>query len=109
MSDVHSYQSIRMAQLLLLLANQLIKIRDSSNIIRIKTLTKLADLTGRKWWLPIDTNLLILQKATTKQEYYQLKKKLFSIILTYLEERARKNDAMGKKEEGKHLHVPIYT
>ena len=63
-----------MAQLRLCLLHQLIKIRDSNNIIKIKTVTKITDLTGRKWWLTLYTNSLTLQKATEKHRYYQLKK-----------------------------------
>ena len=98
-----------MSQLRLRLENQLIKRRDSNNRIKLKTVTKLADLTGRKWWPPLDTNSLKLHKATAKQEYYQLKNKISSIISTYLEERARQMAMMGNTAEEKHLHALIYT
>ena len=98
-----------MDQLLLRLANQLIKRRDSNNRIKLKMITKLADLNGSKWWLTLDTKTLTLQKATAKQEYYQQNKKISSIRSTFLEERARKMAVMGNTVEEKHLRALIYT
>ena len=83
-SDVHSYWTIKISQLLLRLAYQIIKIRDSNNRIKLKTVTNLLDLTVRKWCLPLCTNSFTLQKATENQEYYQLSKKSSSIRSTYL-------------------------
>ena len=57
-----------MAQLRLCLLHQLIKIRDSNNRTKLKTVTKLSKLTVRKWWLTLDTNSLTLHKATEKQK-----------------------------------------
>ena len=82
MLDAHSSRTIKMVQPRLRPADQLIKIRDPNNRIKIKTVTKFSDPTGRKRWLQLDTNSLILQKATTKQEYYQLNKKMSLIRLT---------------------------
>ena len=64
MPDVHSFRITKMDQLRLCLANQVIKRRDPNNRIKLKAVTKLADLTGRKWRLPLDIKFLILQKAT---------------------------------------------
>ena len=71
--------------------------------------TKLADLTGTKWWIPLDTNSLILHKTTEKQEYYQLKRKISSIRSAHLEERARQIAEMGKTAKEKHQHDLIST
>ena len=96
-----------MDQLLLRLANQLIKRRDSNNRIKLKMITKLADLNGSKWWLTLDTKTLTLQKATAKQEYYQQNKKISSIRSTFLEERARIVAVMGNTVE-ENTYVPSF-
>ena len=66
--DVHSSQTIKMDQLRLRLANQLIKRRYSSKIIKLKMATNISYLNVSKCWIPPDTNSFILQKATAKQE-----------------------------------------
>ena len=50
MSDAHSSRTIKMVQPRLRLADQLIKIRDPNNRIKLKTVTKFSDPTGRKRW-----------------------------------------------------------
>ena len=69
-----------MPQLILFLFDQLIKIKDSNKRIKLKTVTKLVDLTVIKWWLPLDTDSLIIHKLKAKQKYYQLNKESSSTI-----------------------------
>ena len=57
---------------------------------REKTFTKLAKLTGRRWWLTIYLTYLIYLKPKARIYYFSFKKKIATSRVTYLEERVRK-------------------
>ena len=44
------------------MATQIIQRKDKEGKIKLKTVTKLENLTGRKWWLPLDMVTFIHQK-----------------------------------------------
>ena len=75
MSNIHSYRETKMDQLCLRLSDQLIKSKTTNKRIKHKTVTKIQNITGRRWWIPIDINYLFHPKKTAKEEYYQLNKK----------------------------------
>ena len=57
MSELHLHQS-----------DQLIKIIYAKNKFRIKTVTKLANITRWKWWIALDTDAFLLHKSRAIQE-----------------------------------------
>ena len=64
MSNVHSLRIIKMAQLHLRLADQLIKKRHPDIKIKLKTVTKIAYLTGSRFWLALDSEHPLTKKAS---------------------------------------------
>lgn len=74
-SNVRSSRMIKMAQLRLRLDDQLTKRRHPYINIKLKTVTKLSYLTGRIWWMAIDSDNLLAKKNPSKREYYQIRKK----------------------------------
>ena len=59
MSGVNYSRALKLAQLCLSLSNILIKIKEEESKIKIKTVCKLAKITGRHWWIPLDMAYLI--------------------------------------------------
>ena len=62
MSNVQYSRTAKTAQLRLRLTSILRKRKDKDYNIKIKTITKLADVTGRRWWIPLDIDYILHQK-----------------------------------------------
>lgn len=50
-SAVHSLQQVNMSQLRLQLVDHLIERNKDGSKVKLKTVTKLSKITGRRWWL----------------------------------------------------------
>ena len=69
MRNIQSSRTFKLAQLQLRLATLIIQIKEEEKKINLKTVTKRAGITGRKWWLPLDITTLIQQKNNAIKEY----------------------------------------
>ena len=85
MSNVQYSETVKTAELCLRLASIFIKIKDKESKIKLKNITKLADISGRIWWLPLDVDSL-LQLKNAMREYHICKKNYSKIRDTYQEE-----------------------
>ena len=52
-----------------------------------KNVTKLANFTGRIWWLSLDLTVLINHKSKTRKEYFSFKRIISTLRTIYLEEK----------------------
>ena len=104
MSIVQSSHIIKMAQLRLCLENQSTKRKEPKRKIGLETVTKLANITGRRWWLSLESISSARQKSTDKQEYYQLKENSVSVRSTYPEEISQQMVDQGNSMDDKRLH-----
>ena len=80
MSNIHSYRETKMDQLCLRLSDQLIKSKTTNKRIKHKTVTKIKNITGRRWWIPIDINYLFHPKKQQKRSTTNLIKKLINQV-----------------------------
>ena len=88
MSNVQSSRMVKISQLHLRLVTLLIQIIDKERKIKLKTFTKISDITERKWWLSLDINTLLHQNLKAMREFHLWKKNCITLRSTYLEERA---------------------
>ena len=61
-SGLQTYRVVKLAQLLLCLYNIIINRKKEESNIKLKTLCKLANITGRHWWITLDVTSLINRK-----------------------------------------------
>ena len=104
-SGVQSSISVKLAQLRLRISNPLIKIKEENYKIKLKTVFKLDNITGRHWCISLDVSALIHQRTKSKREYYKLKNTTRTIISTYLEEISKEAARLGKLQEERKLHT----
>ena len=104
MSGVQSSRAVNLAQLRLRLSNILINRKEEDPKIKLKTVCKLANITGRNWWLSLDTTKLIKKRSKKKREYCKLKRASGTIRETYLEERAKETAQLCNLQEESKIH-----
>lgn len=104
MNAVHSSRQVKTSQLRLRLATLLIERLKVGSKVKLKTVTKLAEHTGRRWWLPLKELALRLQLTKARKEYYDLKKRSSTLRVTYLEDLAKQQAEKGNVLEVKRLH-----
>ena len=104
MSNMHSSRIVKLYQLCIRLATLLIQRKDIDIIFKLKTVTKLENLTGRRWWMTLDLGSLIHQKSKVKKYHKKRKKECLTLRSTYLEERARDITAKGNTREEQIFH-----
>ena len=105
MSGIQSFRSVKISQLCLHLTNILIKRKERKRNIKMKTVLKLAIITGINWWLTIYESELIHQKKKVRKEYYKLKEKSANTRQTYIEDMAKEDNQKGTslgREETSH-------
>ena len=88
MSNVQSSRMVKAAQLRLRLLTLLIQRIDKEIKLKLKTVTKLAEIIGRRWRPHLDMTTLLHQKSKATEEYRVCKKNGINLRYTYLEERA---------------------
>ena len=62
MRHVQSSRTIKLSQLRFCLATILIQRKDKERKINLNIVTKLKDITGRIWWLPLNITTPLHQK-----------------------------------------------
>ena len=108
MSNIQSSRTVKMYQLRLRLTSLIIQIKDKESKEKIKTINKLAEITSRRWWIPLDVNY-ILHKKIYMIEYRIFKKNCGTLRATYLEERSRSTAKVGNKQEETRIHALLTT
>ena len=109
LSAVHTSKKIKNAQLRLRFVSLLLESRKPGSKIKQKTTDKLAQITGRRWWITLEKNALIVQRRKARREYLQLKKNSAYLRVTYIEERARQMAEQGNTTEEQRLHSLLNT
>ena len=100
---------VKLAQLCIRLATLLVQSKDKERKINLKTITKLADITGRRWWIPLDITTLLHQKYKSMKEYRLCKRICITLKATYLEERAREIAKIGNTKEEARINSLLST
>ena len=75
MSGVQSSRMVKLSQLRLSLSNLLIQRKEGNIRVRWKTVTRLANITGRTWWFTLNLTSLIRKELMSNKEYLTNKRK----------------------------------
>ena len=83
MKKVQSSRKIKFSQLRLWLCDLLIKIKETFTKVKLKIVSNLAKITGRRWWLHLNhTTLFHLKTKSNKNTYTSIETALRSWIYT---------------------------
>ena len=69
MKKVQSIRTVKLAQLRVPLCDMLIKRKDNDKQIKLKTVSNLSKITGRRWWMHLYPTSLLQLKTKSKQEH----------------------------------------
>ena len=75
----------------------------------MKTVTKLADITGRRWWPPLDITTILHQKSKVMKGYRLCKRNCTTLRDTYPEESDRKMSKLGNTQEEARINYLLST
>ena len=90
---------VKLAHLQIRLATLLTQSKNKDRRVKLKTVTKLENLTGTRWCMTLDLGSLIHQKFKAKKDYQKRLKECLMIRATHTEERSRAMAAKGNSRE----------
>ena len=107
MSNVHPSRTVKPDQLRIRLSTILIHRKDRDRIVKLKTVTKMGNLTGRRWWIKLDLGTLIHKNPKAKRTTKSVRNNASRLELLIWKKKARDMASKGNSREESRLHALI--